>query len=257
MIFVICVLHVLGFFFNNCMFAPRGIKVIVIILALLIITFYFIEIDHHTTEFFNPCLESDGIAKLSGRSSNYPFDAALSILPEDYVVMDYVYEIKGTSLSTFHRDVTSSKNVYSTSHPVYTLILYKYNGHHISYCPGSHKQYPFVFNRIHNVYGKAETAYLFDCDLLHAGGGGDNINRHVIQYKICHKNDVNKLNHLQGIKTNKNGDANTPYRSRLVTYFFQFPINYIFTPFLIEKYPSDTIMGRLQSIIDINFYNNI
>lgn len=232
----------------------RGIMIIVLIIIFLIILFYSTE----TTANFNPDLSSDGITILSMTNGGHPFDAALRILPEGYVVMDYVYEIKGTSLSTFHRDVTSSKNVYSTSHPVYTLIVYKYDGHHISYCPGSHKQYPFVLNRIHNVYGKADTAYLFDCDLLHAGGGGNNMKRHVIQHKICHKNDVNKLKHLQGIKTTKNGEMNTShFSSRLMTYYFQFPINYIFTPFLIEKYSGNTIMGILQSIIDINFYNNI
>ena len=225
--------------------------IIVIILIVIYIGGYSIESENSDAE-----LDRDGIVLAPEFNKNIDEYIAES-LPEGYVLMDYHYEIRGTALSTFHRDVTSSKHVYSTNYPVYTLIVYKYDGHHISYCPASHTQYPFALNRIRNVYGRKNATYLFDCDLLHAGGGGNSKDRHVIQYKICHASDVDKLGHLQGIHVVKNGDVDTPYLSRMSSYFFQLPINYVFTPFLIQKYPENTFMGSLQSIVSINFYNNV
>lgn len=66
----------------------------------------------------------------------------LGKLPKDYVFIDYVYKINNTALSTFHRDVTSSQQIYDTTYPTYTLILYKYDGCLLSLCPGSHASYP-------------------------------------------------------------------------------------------------------------------
>jgi hypothetical protein len=88
---------------------------------------------------------------------------------------------------------------------VYTLILYKNEGELLSLCPRSNQTYPFVWSSIVNVKGKRGTAFLFDCDLLHAGCTNYCKEREVIQYKICHHDDLNKLKHLQGIKKNKSG----------------------------------------------------
>ena len=93
----------------------------------------------------------------------------LDKLPNDYIFIDYIYKINNTALSTFHRDVTSSKYLHNTKYPIYTMILYKYNGDLLSICPGSNKSYPFVWSRILNIDGKAGTVFLFDSDLLHAG----------------------------------------------------------------------------------------
>jgi hypothetical protein len=93
----------------------------------------------------------------------------LNLLPDNYMFIDYTYKINNTSLSTFHRDVTSSQHIYATRHPVYTLILYLYDGELLSLCPKSHKSYPFVWEQIVNVNGKSGSAFLFDCDVLHAG----------------------------------------------------------------------------------------
>ena len=93
----------------------------------------------------------------------------LEKLPEGYIFIDYVYKISNVSLSTFHRDVTSSKYIYNTKYPIYTLILYKYDGDLLSVCPGSNKTYPFVWSSIINIHGKSGSAFLFDSDLLHAG----------------------------------------------------------------------------------------
>ena len=75
----------------------------------------------------------------------------LSALPPDYEFIDYVYEIRGNSLSTFHRDVTSSSHIYKTKYPIYTLILYKCSGKLFSFCPNSNTSYPFVWSNIINT----------------------------------------------------------------------------------------------------------
>ena len=43
---------------------------------------------------------------------------------------------------------------------------------------------------------------------------------------------------------------------RKLSYFFEFYINYIFYPFMIKKESSDTFIGKIQSIVPINYYNN-
>jgi hypothetical protein len=182
----------------------------------------------------------------------------LTFLPEGYVFLDYVYAIKDTTLSTFHRDVTSSQHIYHTIHPVYTLIMYQYDGCFLSLCPGSHRSYPFVHTPIVTVYGIAGTCFLFDCDVLHAGCSSKCSPRSIIQYKVCHRDDLLTLQHLQGIFIEKKDECkNTLYYQciRKLSYLFEFPINYIFYPLLIKK-EDNGIVGLLQDTIPIQFYNN-
>jgi hypothetical protein len=189
----------------------------------------------------------------------------LNVLPNDYVFIDYSYTIKNSALSTFHRDVTSSQKIYHTKYPVYTAILYKTSGKLISFVPNSDKQYPFAMNFIHNLSGKAGTAILFNSDLLHCGISNGCKYREVVQYKICHKDDLNLLTHLQGIhktKTNKecveinNYNEIKLWLSRKLSYLFQLPINVLFYPFMTKKYDSNTFYGKLQEYIPLTFYNN-
>ena len=107
-------------------------------------------------------LKNDGFCVLYRQTISQPCiklqEDVLSKLPTGYVFMDYIYKINDGALSTFHRDVTSSKTIY----PVYTLILYKYDGELLSVCPSSNTTYPFVTSRIVNVEGKSGTCFLFD-----------------------------------------------------------------------------------------------
>jgi hypothetical protein len=184
----------------------------------------------------------------------------LKILPPGYVFIDYIYKINDAALSTFHRDVTSSKYIYKTKHTVYTLILYKYDGEQLSLCPGSNNTYPFVFSRIVNIDGKKGTVYLFDCDVLHAGRLNECKERIVIQYKICHKDDLEKLKTLSGVNREKNDKCvNDLYVKikRKLSYFFEMPINYIAYPLMIKRENENSIIGKIQSFIPINYYNNV
>ena len=180
------------------------------------------------------------------------------MLPQNYVFIDYIYKIKNGSLSTFHRDVTSSQHIFKTNNPIYTLILYKYDGHLLSLCPGSNKTYPFVWSRIVNVEGKSGTAFLFDSDVLHAGLLNNCEKRDLIQYKICHKEDLHLLQHLDKVNIEKIASCNNSYYqviTRKLSYFFEMPINYIFYPLMIKRENNNSITGFIQSLIPISFYN--
>jgi hypothetical protein len=213
-------------------------------------------------------LDKDGFCVLHNRvyttTTDFPCSSlredALRRLPSGYTFVDYVYKIQNVALSTFHRDVTSSKNIYKTAHPVYTLILYKSGGDLLSVCPGSNKSYPFVWSNIVNISGEPGTAFLFDCDLLHAGCTNQCQKRDVIQYKICHADDLDKLPHLQGVRANKTDVCEITTNGkfmRKLSFLYEFPINYLFYPLMIKRENSDSIIGKIQSYIPIQYYNNV
>ena len=236
---------------------------IIFIVILFIVYYLFEDNEYFETSIKTRSLENDGFIVLYDTEYNTNTDKlkkkVLEILPERYSFMDYRYKIKNVALSTFHRDVTSSKNTYNTKHPVYTLILYKYDGDLLSICPSSHKSYPFVWSKIVNIQGKSGTAFLFDCDILHAGCTNDCSYRELIQYKICHDDDKQLLNHLSGVDINKTEQCVINYQNkflRKLSYFFEMPINYIFTPFLLKREDNNSIIGYIQSHIPFTFYNN-
>ena len=191
-------------------------------------------------------------------------------LPEGYQFMDYIYKIENNSLSTFHRDVTSSKILFQTKYPVYTVILYKYDGELFSFCPRSNHTYPFTWSHITNISGKKGTVFLFDSDLLHAGGNPIGVERKVVQYKVCHREDMDLLSELTGVRMDKKDVSpdnssyvlssifSYVYKSvlRKASYFFEMPINYFCYPLMIKRQNSDHWIGKIQEMIPISFYNN-
>jgi hypothetical protein len=230
------------------------IKVLLLIATIILyVLFYSLEDDELISE--SRTIEKDGFCTMSMPTSS----EVLARLPAGYQFMDYSYSIKNASLSTFHRDVTSSKTIYETKYPVYTLILYLYEGKLLSVCPGSDKTNPFTNSRILNVWGPKGTAFLFDCDLLHAGCLNRCKQRELVQYKICHKDDIHKLAHLNGINMKKEYVCRMSVWNHIIrkaSYFFEMPINYFLYPFLSKRYENDSAIGKIQSIIPIQFYNN-
>ena len=241
---------------------------IIIVFIIFFVYYYFEDSEDYSTSLYERNLTKDGFCafynKLYLLTEDEPcmklkYDV-LNTLPPGYKFIDYVYKIQDVALSTFHRDVTSSKNIYNTEYPVYTLILYKYDGELLSVCPGSNKSYPFCLSKIVNLTGKSGTAFLFDSDLLHAGCINNCNKRNVIQYKLCHKNDYNKLSHLHGVRSFKKDVCKLSLYNlimRKTSYYFEFPINYILYPLMIKKETDDTIVGKIQKIIPITYYNNI
>jgi hypothetical protein len=207
-------------------------------------------------------IEKDGFCVLYNPQyviNNAYKNDVLHQLPPDYVFIDYVYKINNVALSTFHRDVTSSQHNYNTDYPVYTAILYKYSGDLLSICPNSNQDYPLCFSHIYNISGEPGTVFLFDCDTLHAGQINNCKEREVIQFKICHKTDLSKLKHLQGINTEKTDICTMSYYNsimRKLSYYFEFPINYMFYPIMIKRENKNNLIGFIQNFIPLSYYNN-
>jgi len=247
------------------------LKYIFIIFVVVFFCFYYIEIHEKTGEVIEKyTLENDGICILfnpeyATKTIHYPSENLkrdiLDKLPEGYIFLDYIYKIENSSLSTFHRDVTSSKHIYRTKYPVYTAILYKYSGELLSFCPGSNFTYPFVWSRIRNISGNYGTVFLFDCDILHAGCDNEcKLKREVLQYKICHKDDLDKLKELSGVNIVKiEKECKTSIWNKIMrkaSYYLEMPINTFFYPLMIKRENANSIIGKIQEFIPISFYNN-
>lgn len=202
-------------------------------------------------------LKKDGFIVFQENNINNVFNQ----LPKDYILLDYIYQIKGCSISTFHRDVTSSQYIFKTKYPVYTYITYENSGALLSLCPCSHKTTPFLFERPVIIMGHKGTSVLFNCDIIHAGAinkFGDR--RHATQYKLCHIDDVEKLKHLNGIniinlgKCEKNSE-NYEYFLRKISLFFPFILNHILTKLLQNKPEKDSMIEYIVNKIYIgDFY---
>lgn len=240
----------------------------IILFLFILILLYFIEFNENSMiSSQTRTLQKDGFCVLIDKEYMNTKDVpckklqrdVLSKLPDGYVFIDYIYKIQDTSLSTFHRDVTSSQNIYHTKHPVYTMILYKYDGELLSVCPKSNQQYPFVLSNITNIYGNAGTTFLFNSEILHAGMKNKCKKRGVIQYKLCHIDDIPLLGHLYGVNAyRKDVCKDSFYESciRKLSYYLQLPINTIFYPIMIKR-QNNSFIGTIQSYIPITFYNNV
>jgi hypothetical protein len=241
-----------------------------IFISVIIVYVLYFLVEHNETTYVamnTRTIEDDGyvVFQFPGHNDidDAPSDelkkATLANLPEGYEFMDYSYRIKSAGASMFHRDVTSSQNIYNTDRPVYTLILYKYDGCLLSLCPGSNFTYPFVYSQIVNINGKGGTCILFDCDVLHAGCFNQCIQRNIIQYKIAHRSDFEALSHLEGVNVEETERSceNSIYNHllRKCSYFFELPINTIFHPFM-QKQQEDGIIKDIQKYSSLRFYNN-
>jgi len=110
-----------------------------------------------------------------------------------------------------------------------------------------------------NISGKAGNVFLFNCELLHAGMKNSCKKREVIQYKICHYEDVHLLNHLNNIDVKKNDICKNDLYGKIVrkmSYYFQFPINTFLYPLMIKRENDNSMLGYIQSFIPLTYYNN-
>ena len=234
---------------------------VILFLILFIDLYYFFEYSEPASELFTRSIDKDGFCGFPTKSREDEQSIALQKLPDNYVFLDYEYTIHTTALSTFHRDVTSSQHLYNCANPVYTLIVYEYGGDLVSICPASEQTWPFVWSRIVNISGPPGTCILFNSEILHAGQINHCRPRLARQYKLCHREDIKKLQHLQGTRAKKDTecvDTSWSRMKRKVSYYFAFPINHLFYPFLMRKWEPDTLMGQMQSWLpDHQFYNNI
>ena len=240
--------------------------IIAFLIVFILLHVYFFFESSESAENSTRTLEADGFCSfmstgLNGKSREEERKKTLASLPQNYEFLDYEYVIYSAALSTFHRDVTSSQVLYGCDHPVYTLIVYEYNGELLSVCPASNKSWPFVWSRIVNLSGTKGTCVLFNSEILHAGLPNKCRPRFARQYKICHQDDIKKLGHLQGVRAKKDAECVDDLGTRIkrkISYYFAFFINHVFYPFLMQKWGEDTWMGQMQAWLpDHQFYNNI
>ena len=201
-------------------------------------------------------LDKNGFAILENRDEIYNY------LSNNYKFLNYKYTIKGCTLQTFHRDVTSSQYIFKTKYPIFTYIEYFNRGPVLSVCPGSHKTVPFLFQRAKTIYNNSNNSIgiLFNCDLIHAGALNDLGNkRYAIQYKIAHKDDFENLKHLSDINKItdydcKNNNVVKNYILRKFSLIFSYPINHIFTRYLQDN-QNNILNNILIKILGKKFYN--
>lgn len=226
----------------------------IIIIYILYLLIYCIETKYNNKK---TSLYNDGFIVFN----NINNDDVLKYLPENYQFLNYSYTIKGCTLSTFHRDVTSSQYIFNSKYPIYTYIVYKNKGYNplLSVCPKTHKTVPMSYSLPINIYGDYNTSILFNCDLLHAGSLNNLGNlRYAKQYKIIHKDDLCILKHLNNVHTLKIGECNISknyeYISRKISMLFPYFFNHVLTSYLQEK--QDNVLGLiLTKIYGQNFYN--
>lgn len=203
------------------------------VIILILVVLYLFTIERRAPRDFRPTLEKDGFVLLDTPTKKQ----VLQKLPLGYVFLDYKYTIEGCTLSTFHRDVTSSQTIFHTKYPVYTFITYEHEGATLAACPGSHATTPFLFSRPVVLDAKS---VLFNCDLVHSGALNPEMKpRRAVQYKVAHREDVETLKHLHGIRKVKRGActpstvADTLYRKLSLT--FSYVINHHLTPYLQNR----------------------
>jgi len=183
--------------------------------------------------------------------------SVLAQLPVDYQFLDYSYYIRGTSLETWHRDVTSGQAYHRTAHPTYTVIHYLCDGDLLSVSPGSHRTLPFSWGAPLTLTGGAGTAVLFNADLLHAGAPNRiGAARRAIQYKVAHVSDLPALSHLAGKHVAKDGGGSGSGRGlhRWLSWKTAWLTNSLLYPLMQTRL--DGWLGALQRLVGIDFYNN-
>jgi hypothetical protein len=121
----------------------------------------------------------------------------IKLFGNDYILIDYIYMIENSAIHTYHRDYTSSQNYNNLTKPSYTMILYLDDfDNELNLIPGSHlDSCPiYLFDKSKKISVKPGMAIIFNADILHSGAIIDsNRQRHCIQFKIIHKDDILKL----------------------------------------------------------------
>lgn len=221
---------------------------------LVIVVCYVIWCCRETTLNKQPDIVRDGVAILDSNNK----EAVLSTLPAGYRFLDYRYSITGCSLSTFHRDVTSSPFEFGSKHPVYTFITYGSEGGLLSVVLGSHNTTPFVWRSANIIDSTQAQHVLFHCDVLHAGVMSRDSSRIAIQYKIAHEDDLPLLAELQGIDVDKQETISIPWVyewiCRKVSLLFPALINHGFTKYL-QRQDGSKLNRFLLVLFGRSFYN--
>ena len=148
-------------------------------------------------------------------------------LGKDYILIDYSYLIENSSIHTYHRDYTSSRNYNNLKNPSYTMILYLDDSNTgLNLIPGSHLEKTrlmYIKNKSIKPSVNPGSIIIFDADILHSGTKTDK-KRRCIQFKIIHKQDIAKLPNLHNYhvlinKPNKKDDTLASFETFCTRHF--------------------------------------
>ena len=178
-------------------------------------------------------------------------------LSPKYKFLNYQYHIKNNCLYTFHRDLTSSQRYQKLKHPSYTLIIYLYDGALCSICPNSKNS--IITPTPVTINGRKGTCVLFNADMVHAAAYDAPLDRQCIQYKICHEEDVENLEHLQGQIITKDGNQESKwFGNRFMRYMSHKYVSLWDLPIIgkyIERKQPDIVGNVIDKYTTLNFYN--
>lgn len=186
----------------------------------------------------------------------------------DYEFMNYAYLIENTTIHTYHRDYTSCKEYNNLDHTSYSIIVYLYgeNNGLTYYKNSSTSKLPlYILPGYCKTYEcRPGDAVLFDANVVHAGLLSENPNqeRKCIQFKLVHKDDVNKLPLLNENYVLINKPNNKSYKVRYLETVFtgMFPCVLDFFEYHIKTsfYDKKSIIQKFISKLvysDYNFYH--
>ena len=203
-------------------------------------------------------LSVDGYQVLHAATQEAMRSEVLRRLPKGYEFLDYEYTIQGTALTTWHRDVTSGQQYHGTTHPTYTVIRYEIEGDLLTVIPRSHATFPFSIDRSQIINGTVGTTILFNADLLHAGA--PNRGGTARQYKVAHRDDLERLSHLAGFRVTKTGEnapmTNMDWAKRVLSWQWAWFLNLPAVAHILQdRQPTGTVGALLQRMANQDFFN--
>jgi hypothetical protein len=124
----------------------------------------------------------------------------LADLGSGYVFQDYIFIINKSSIHTCHRDANGSFFNSDQKHKSYTLLIFLENmTDSLGIIPRSHesrwKNYINLTNNVITFKCKPGDGLMFDSNLIHVGGINESPNKLRLQFKLCHYNDLSKLDY--------------------------------------------------------------
>jgi hypothetical protein len=186
-------------------------------------------------------------------------DFVHSTLSDDYIIMDYIMFLSNSVLHTCHRDNNGSR-FNDIEHKSYTMIIYVDDMDRcLDVIPRSHNHLGwYKTDTTKSFMCKPGSIILFDSDLIHSGSlNEDTTNNRRIQMKVCHKDDVKKLDFYSDYyKILDKKNTNSDFSKKIQKHFTcTYPVFADFTQGSNKDYISGNISG-IEKVFSQLFYSN-
>lgn len=133
----------------------------------------------------------------------------------DYILHDYIFIIKKSTIHTCHRDANGDFFNKNQKFPSYTMLIYLEDMEKcLGAIPNSHKHknsYSVnIFDKLINIPCKKGDAILLNANLIHVGCINKKSDNLRLQLKMSHKDDIDKLQYYQNYNKILNKDNRLP-----------------------------------------------